>query len=217
MMLPFFLLVGLFLVAGFINGFDEALRLSFSAPRNLFCSVVDFCDVDEGEVVKVDEIYSRIYERSLLDVGKYETRNDWRATSTTVVVTNSMRMRATAHVTLALNLELMSPDDIVVDENAKTVTITTPPVQNAECFLTDIDYYDESCLPGTCGDLERRLQRTALDDAKNSTELERERGAAMERGQTTIAALIDPLASDYDILFRISDEAPPPVPGGSCN
>ena len=193
-LVPILILVGLFVASGISNGFDEAFNLFFSAPRNLFCSVVSFCDVEE-EVVKVDEIYEALYERALLDLGKYETRNEWRATSTTVVVTNSMRMRATAHVTIALNLELMQEGDIVVDDEAQTVTITLPPTQPAECFLTDIEYFDKSCLPGTCGDLERRLQQSALDDARNSESLQTELIAAIERGQATVAGLLNPLTN----------------------
>ncbi|PJF39053.1 MAG: hypothetical protein CUN55_15470, partial [Phototrophicales bacterium] len=147
LLLPSLVLIGLFFTAGISNGFNEAFELVFTIPRNLFCSATGLCEVSDNDAktIQEDEIWTRLYERALLDTGKYEIRGSWRAERTTLFVTHSMRMNATVSVTMAINLENISPDDIVVDNEAQTVTIAIPPAQPVECFLTDIEYTDRSC------------------------------------------------------------------------
>ncbi len=217
LIIPTLLLLGLFVAAGINNGFDEAFNLVITAPRNLFCSIVSFCEPDdETTVVREDELWTRIYERALLDTGKYETRGNWLARRTTFFVTHSMRMQATVSVTMALNLGNIEPSDIVVDNDEQTVTITLPPAQPVECFLTDIVYSDRSCV-GVCGELEQDLVAIAERDVYQSEELTVELVNAYERGKVALAALISPLAQDYELIF-LQDEMPPaPIESSSCD
>lgn len=213
-----FLCIGIFALSVALNGFQEALELSFSVPRNLFCTVTALCDVSgngETKVVDTQEIWTRIHDRALLDVGKYETRKDWKAERTTWPVTHSMRMRATVSVTMVINLQLVTEEDIVVDDENETITITLPQVQPAECFLSEIEYYDESCLL-VCGDLENDLQEKAQESVLDSDELDTALDEAFINGQPAIAAFITPV-TDYQVVFVKSTENPPRVESGSCN
>ncbi len=216
--IPVALFMGLFAISAAVNGFDEALELTFSAPRNLFCSVMPFCDVNDGEanIVDTQEIWTRIHERALLDTGKYETRRDWKAERTTWPVTHSMRMRATMHVTMGVNLDNLLPEDIVVEEDSQSVTITLPPTQPIECFLTDIEYYDESCLL-ICGDLEQDLQEKARQNVLDSDELQLALDDAYQQAESVVSGLIAPAAEGYTIQFVQSAVSPPPIESGSCN
>lgn len=216
--LPLLLCIILFAISAAVNGIDEAFKLSLEGPRKLFCSVIDVCDDDSmgTEVVSVTEIWTRIHERALLDVGKYETRKDWRAEISTWPVTHSMGMRATTSITLALNLGNILPEDIVVDEENKTITVTLPQVQPAECFLSEIEFHSESCLL-VCDDLKKDLQEKAIEDVLDSDGLEVELVAAYERAKPIIGGLISPVARDYVINFVQRPEAPNPIESGSCN
>lgn len=216
LLIPSLLLIGLFMVAGLNNGFDEAFDLVVSVPRNLFCSATGLCDVDETTGIREDEIWTRLYERALLDTGKYEYHGVWRAERTSFMITHSMRMEATVSVTLALNLANVTPDDIVVDNDAQTVTITIPPAQPVECFLTDIEYRDRSCA-GTCGELEQDLASIAENDVYTSEELQLELINAYGRGKTILATLVDPLIDDYTLTFVQDEVPPPPIESTSCD
>lgn len=215
---PIVLCVGLFLVAAAVNGVDDALKLTFSAPRNLFCSVVKFCDVSgEGtQIVDTDDLWTRIHDRALLDVGKYETRKDWKAEQTTVVVTHSMRMRATVSVTMVVNLENILPEDIVVDNDAQTIVVTMPPAQPAECFLSDIEYHDQSCLL-VCDDLEDKLQENAIESVLDSDELDTALTDAYRQAQPIISGLLAPVARGYTISYVQRTGTPPRIESSSCN
>lgn len=211
----------LFMLSGLVNGFGEAFSLLLDTPRDLFCSVMPFCDVEtETEVINTEVLWTRIHNRAVLDVGKYETREEWRATQRTSLgitsITHSMRMRATVSVTMGLNLELVDPEDIVVDDDNQSVTITLPPTQPIECFMEDIEYFDRSCV-AVCGDLERKLREEAMDDVVESEELDVALVGAFEEAQSTIAGLIDPLINDYEIIFVKDEEVPPSLDSSSCN
>jgi hypothetical protein len=219
--LPLMVCFGLFMLSGFINGFDEAFKLLFDTPRDLFCSVMPFCDVEtETEVLNTAKLWTRIHERAVLDVGKYETREEWRATQRTSLgiasVTHSMRMRATVSVTMGINLESVLPEDIVVDNENETVTVTLPQVQPIECFMADIEYFDRSCV-AVCGDLERRLREDAMEDVIKSDGLSEALVGAYAEVQSTVASLIDPLVNEYDIFFVQDLEAPPRLTSSSCD
>lgn len=215
--LPIILCIGMFAISAAVNGVDEAVDLAISTPRNLFCSIVPFCDApnEETEVIDEELLWTRIHERALLDVGKFEQRRVWRAERSTFVVTHSMRMRATLNVTIGVNLDNTGPDDIIVDEADKTITVTLSQAQPVECFLDNIEYYDRSCI-GVCGDLEDDLVDDALDSWRDNEELQIELEAAYLRATREVTALIEPLAEDYTITFVQNPEAPPPITSGSC-
>ncbi len=214
---PLVILLLLFVIVAVTQGIDEALELTWSAPRNLFCSIAPFCDVDdETEVVDLGELWTRIHERALLDIGKYETRQSWRAEQTTWPVTHSMRMRATVHVTMGINLDNLTEEQIAIDEQNQTITITMPQVQPVECFLEDIEYYDESCLL-VCDDLKQELQVVARRNVMGSDELAAELINARQRAEVEVSNLIEPFIEDYTLQFVTNPEAPPPIESGSCN
>jgi hypothetical protein len=219
--LPLMACFGLFLLSGFINGFDEAFGLIFDTPRDLFCSIVPFCDVEtETEVVNTQILWTKIHERAVLDVGKYETHGEWRATRRTSVlvgsVTHSMKMEATVSVTMGLNIENVEQEDIVVDDENQTVTVTLPQAQPIECFMDDIEYFDRSCVL-VCDDLERDLREKAMEDVLGRDELATALDEAYENAQSVIAGLIDPLANDYDIFFVQDTEVPLRLDSSSCD
>ncbi|NDJ86125.1 MAG: DUF4230 domain-containing protein [Chloroflexi bacterium] len=217
--LPMVALILLFVIAAAVNGVGEAVELTLSAPRNLFCSIVPFCDVgdgDETEIVDSEQIWTRIHERSVLDTGKYETRQSWKAERTTWPVTHSMRMRATVHITMGVNLDNISREDIIVDDENESVTIVMPRAQPVECFLTEIEYYDESCLL-VCDELEQDLQRKALERVQDSDEVAAEINLAYERAEADLAVLLTPFVEDYDLVFQQDTETPPRVEGSSCD
>ncbi len=215
--IPIVLCIGAFAISAAVNGVDEAVDMALSTPRNLLCSIVPFCDstAEEAEIVDEQLVWTRIHERALLDLAKYEQRRDWRATVTTVFVDHSMRMRATVNVTLAINLDNTHREDIVVDDETETITITLSQAQPVECFLTDIEYYDRSCI-GVCGELEDKLLDQARDSWQNDDNLQIRLDEAFERGKIEITNLIEPIAKGYTIELIQDPEPPPPITSGSC-
>lgn len=200
--------------------------LLFSDPLCDSFDMLPFCDEEEAETTFADSVvlWEKIYERVILDVGKYEVRKDLRAERTPEVlgiweaVTHSMRMRATVHVTMAINLETMEQEDIQVDEDSRTISITLPPVQPVECFLEDIEYYDESCIFEQCERLERDLRDKAFEEVLESDELQEELNQAFFRGQDGIAEIIAPfIDDDYRVEFLQSNEQPAPILGRTCD
>jgi hypothetical protein len=175
-----------------------------------------------GAVVAVDveSVWMRIHDRGVLEVSRYETRAEWRATQQTSLgttsVVHSMRMRATVDVRIGINLENVSLEDIVVDDENQTVTVTLPQTQPIECFIDDIEYFDRSCVV-VCGDLERTLREEAMDDVLESEELAVAMAGTYEEVQSTIVGLIDPLANDYDIFFVQDTEIPLRLDSSSCD
>jgi hypothetical protein len=200
--------------------------LLFSDPLCESLDMLPFCEEEETETTFADSVvlWEKIYERVILDVGKYEVRKDLRAERTPEVlgfleaVTHSMRMRATVHVTMAINLESMQQEDIQIDEDTRTITITLPQAQPVECFLEDIEYYDESCIFEQCERLERDLRNKAFEEVLASDALEEQLDQAFFGAQDGIAELIAPfIEDDYQVEFLQSDERPDPIPGRTCD
>lgn len=214
LMLPTLLLGSVFIAAGATAGFDEAIDRLLNDPFGLLAIVFPFLE-DEDTVVQEDVLWTRIYERAVLDMGKYETRGEWNAGRTTFGVRQTMRMTATVSVTMGVNLSNIEREDVVVDDEEQTVTIIMPAAQPVECFLSDIVYSDRSCL-GACGELEQDLVQAAEQDVYESEELDVALIDAFERSKSTVSAFIAPLAEDYIIIFVQDDAAPPPVEGSSC-
>lgn len=215
--LPFLFFAGLFVTVGLINGFDDALRISLRAPRDLFCSLTTLCGESDGnQFITEDEIYTRVWAREVLQLALFESRNTYRQTRDVAFGAEaSMRMNAEVNITIGVNLELIQLDDIVVDNEAQTVTIVLPQVQPIDCFLEDVEFFDEFCL-GQCDELRDDLRSSAIDEAFNSEVYQTELINAAEEAQFSIGRLIDPLTDDYIIVFEESLETPGPIAGSSC-
>lgn len=214
--LPLIVFVTLFVITGLTNGWNKALGIIWDGTRDLFCSAMPFCDTEEEvRVLGAEELWTRIYNRFVLDTGKYETRQNWSAEYRSLGVTHRGQMNATVHITIGVNMEGFTAEDIVVDNAAETITITVPPAQPVECFLSDIQYHSESCW-GTCDEIHKKLQDTAIPDVLKSEALQAELLQKQQEAGTAIATIISPLAEGYTINFVWSDAAPIPIAGATC-
>ncbi|MCB9437483.1 MAG: hypothetical protein H6673_10900 [Anaerolineales bacterium] len=214
--IPLIIFVGLFVAAGLTNGWDKALGTMWDASRELFCSATGLCDTDEEvRVLGSEELWTRIHNRFVLDTGKYETRQNWSAEYRSLGVTHTGEMNATVNITIGVNMAGFTAEDIVVDNDAESITVTVPPAQPVECFLADIQYHNESCW-GTCDEIHRKLQDTAIPDVLDSEEFRSELLNKQREAGTAIATIIDPLAEGYTINFVWSTETPIPIEGASC-
>jgi hypothetical protein len=218
-MLAMLLIGGFLLISVATEGFDDTFDRLFSAPRDLFCDVTGLCESsEETELVDSEIVWTRISERSLLDLGKFEQNGRWRAERNLLIVTNSMSMSGTVNITMAMNLGFITQEDITVTQDDPTVIIQLPPVQTAECFMTDVEYSDRFCIE-VCDDLERDLQRKAIEQSLGSDELQQALQEALENAKVEIAKLIDIgniSDQDYRLQFSQKTETPPPIAGATC-
>lgn len=220
MILVAFTCVFIFGVGVINNGLQATIDSFFDAPRDLFCSVVPFCDTKPIETRLVDEriVWTRIHERAVLDVGSLQRRGDWSAERTTMVVTHSKNMSATVNITFGLNLMGIEEDDVQVDQQTQTVTVTLPPVQPVQCFITDEDFYGGFCIE-VCDDLERDLRKKAIERTLDSEDFSQALLEATTRAQQEIASLIDigNIADiPYNLVFQEGTEPGPEIPGANC-
>lgn len=206
--------VGLIVLAS-SQGFDPLNSL-----WNGFCGFTGLCDVRNSEdFVEEAVIWTRLQERAVLDAGKFERNGQWRAERTTLAFfTHSMRMRGTVNITLGLNLGAIQEADVQVDNEAEIITIALPPLQSVECFVADVEYYDRVCID-VCDDLERDLQRQAIESSLNSEEYQLFRTASLDRVKTELAKLINiGNLTDIEYSLRFTEQTvnPPPIPGATC-
>lgn len=215
------LAIGTLFVASFgalvyTQGIEDAFNSIFGGPRDLFCDISGICGEDEETFVRESELYTVIWERGVLNVAKFDVvGGTYRATRSVALAEASMRMRADVSVTLGVNLELLEEEDIAVDNDANTVTVTLPPVQPIDCFLSDVEFYDEVCL-GQCDELRDDLRRNALRDTLEREDFNAQYNDAQEQARFIIGDILDPLAQDYAISFVYDTDMPPPIAGSDC-
>lgn len=202
------------------NGLEDTLNAFYNAPRDAFCSVLPFCDNESIDTVLVDEriLWTKVSDRSVLDLGKFERRGDWHAERTTLVVTHTKNMRGTVNITMGMDLGAIDQDDIVVDQDALSITITIPPVQPVECFVNEVEYYGGFCIE-VCDDLERDLQSMAIERSLDSEDFDQALVNAEEDAKVEIATLLDIgniTDLDYTLQFVESTDGPTDIPGATC-
>lgn len=210
------LVVALFGALVYTSGVEDAFNTIFEGPRDLFCDVTGLCGDEAETFVREDELYTVIWERGVLNVAKFDVVNGtYRATRQVVLAEASMRMQADVSVTLGLNLELLTEDDIVVDNENNTVSVTLPPVQPIDCFLTDVEFFDEVCL-GQCDELRDDLRSKAIEDTLQREDFNAEYNTALEQARLLIGDLLDPVTQDYALNFVYDTTPPPPIAGSNC-
>jgi hypothetical protein len=202
------------------NGLEDTLNAFYDAPRDLFCSVVPFCDNESIDTALVDEqiLWTKISERTVLDLGKFERRGDWHAERQTLVVTHTKNMRGTVNITMGMDLSAIEPEDIVVDQEALSIRITLPPVQPVECFVNEVEYYGGFCIE-VCDELERDLQRIAIERSLDGEDFGQALVNAEEDAKSEIATILDigNIADvDYTLQYVESTEDPPQISGATC-
>jgi len=198
------------------TGVEDAFNSIFEGPRDLFCEVTGLCSNEPETFVREDELYTVIWERGVLNVGKFDViGGTYRATRQVVLAEASMRMRADVSVTLGINLELLTEDDILVDNENNTVSVTLPPVQPIDCFLTDVEFFDEVCL-GQCDELRADLRRNAMNDTLAREDFNAEYTNSQEQARFIIGDLLDPVTQDYALTFTYDMTTPPPIAGSNC-
>lgn len=209
----------IFAVSVATQGFDDTLSDFLNWPRDTFCNATGLCEVsNKTELLDEEIIWTRITERTLLDLGKFERNGDWRAEKNVLFVTNSKRMRGTVNITMGMNLGFITEEDVIVDQTNRTITIAIPPIQEVECFVTDEEFYDSFCIE-VCDDLERDLKKIAIERSLKADEFQVAKSEAYELAKTEIATLIDigNLSDEtYTVQFIEKDEDPPEIPGATC-
>ena len=202
------------------NGLNDTLNAFYNAPRDAFCSVVPLCESKSLDTVLVDEqiLWTKFSERTVLDLGKFERRGEWHAERTTLVVTHSKNMRGTVNITMGMDLSAIEQQDIVVNQEDLTISITIPPVQPVECFLNEVEYYGGFCVE-VCDDLERDLQRMAIERSLDSEDFNQSLIGASEDAKVEIANILDIgniTDVDYSLQFIQSTDGPTDIPGATC-
>ena len=215
------LLCGAVFTIGTINnGFQDTLNAFYNAPRDAFCSIIPLCGSKSFDTALVDEqiLWTKISERTVLDLGKFERRGDWHAERSTLVVTHTKNMRGTVNITMGMNIGAIAPEDIVVNQEDLSITITLPPVQPVECFVNEVEYYGGFCIE-VCDELERDLLRMAIERSLNSDEFDQAMVSAEADAKVELATILDIgniTNIDYTLRFLQSTEEPPAIPGKTC-
>jgi hypothetical protein len=206
------------------RGFEDTFSAFINFPRDVFCATFNTCEGKNLEARLAEEtiIYTKIHERTVLDLGKFERGGEWKATEDTLFITHVRRMKATVNITFGMNLGAITEEDIVVDNTTQTIQVALPPIQPVECFLENRDFYadfGEGCVD-VCDDLEKKLQEMAIKRSLESEEYAQSRDRAWLDAQEQVAQLIDigNLADiEYHIQFVEKQGDIPKIQGETCS
>jgi hypothetical protein len=220
--------IGFFVViiATITIGFLLTYGLLTNRLDDMLCDLNPFCEGEEVEIKVVDEqiIWTRITDRTVLDLGKFERNGAWRAERDLrlpvvgTLATESKRMRGTVNITMGMNLEGLTQEDITVDQSTLTITIALPPVQPVECFMVGEEFYDNACAT-VCDELERELEATAIQRTLESEAFGVELTNKFNEAQVSIAQLIDIgniTNLQYTLRFTQQERIPAILPGTTC-